>query len=64
LRDFSKIIQNLTLAQPALYKGNPLGVVRIWAHECHRVWRDRLITDADVEAYMGFMANGIKNSQI
>jgi dynein heavy chain len=32
----------------------------MWAHECHRVWRDRLITDADVEAYMGFMANGIK----
>jgi len=60
LRDFSKIIQNLTLAQPALYKGNPLGVVRMWAHECHRVWRDRLITDQDVESYMGFMANGCK----
>jgi dynein heavy chain len=60
LRDFSKIIQNLTLAQPALYKGNPLAVVRMWAHECHRVWRDRLITDQDVESYMGFMANGCK----
>jgi dynein heavy chain len=60
LRDFSKIIQNLTLAQPAVYKGNPLGVVRMWAHECHRVWRDRLITDQDVESYMGFMTNGCK----
>jgi len=55
LRDFSKIIQNLTLATPALYKANPLGLVRMWAHECHRVWRDRLITDGDIEAYMVFM---------
>ena len=38
LRDFSKIVQNLTLAQPAVYKGNALGVVRMWAHECHRTW--------------------------
>ena len=60
LRDFSKIIQNLTLAQPNLYKADPLGVVRMWAHECHRVWRDRLITDQDVDMYMNFMANGIK----
>lgn len=61
LRDFSKIIQNLTLAQANLYKNDPLGVVRMWAHECHRVWRDRLITDSDVEMYMGFMANGVKD---
>lgn len=45
LRDFSKIIQNLMLAQPNHYKQNPLGIVRMWVHECHRVWRDRLITE-------------------
>ena len=38
LRDFSRIIQNLTMAQPQVYKGNPLGIVRMWAHECHRTW--------------------------
>lgn len=32
----------------------------MWAHECHRVWRDRFITDADVELYMTFMNNGSK----
>jgi dynein heavy chain len=55
LRDFSKIIQNLMLAQPAHYRGNSLGVIRMWAHECHRVWLDRLTFDEDREAYMGFM---------
>jgi dynein heavy chain len=55
LRDFSKIIQNLMLAQPQLYKTNPLGIARMWAHECHRVWRDRLIMDADIELYNTFM---------
>lgn len=32
----------------------------MWAHECHRVWRDRFITDSDVELYMTFMNNGCK----
>lgn len=60
LRDFSKIVQNLMLAQPAHYRGNPLGVIRLWAHECHRVWLDRLIFDEDREAYMNFMRTAIK----
>jgi dynein heavy chain len=38
LRDFAKIIQNMLLAQPSMYKGNPNGIIRMWAHECHRVW--------------------------
>jgi len=61
LRDFSKIIQNLCQIQPAHYRGDPLGVVRLWAHECHRVWRDRLIYDADVDAYMNYMRTAIKD---
>jgi dynein heavy chain len=60
LRDMARIVQNLLLCQPQHYKGNPLGVIRMWAHECHRVWHDRLIFDVDREAYMGFMRNGLK----
>lgn len=60
LRDFSRIIQNIMLAQPAHYRGNPLAVVRLWAHECHRVWRDRLIFEEDCEAYMNYMRTAIK----
>jgi len=48
------------LSQPNHYRGNPLGMVRMWAHECHRVWLDRLIFPEDREAYMNYMKNGIK----
>jgi dynein heavy chain len=56
----ARIVQNLLLALPQHYKGNPLGLVRMWAHECHRVWHDRLIFDADRDAYMNFMRAGLK----
>ena len=49
MRDFANIIENLLLAQPSTYKGNVLGMVRMWAHECHRVWKDRLIFPEDHE---------------
>lgn len=60
LRDFSKIIQNVMNAQPHIFKGQPLMLARLWAHECHRVWLDRLLFPEDIEAYMGFMKNAIK----
>jgi len=60
MRDVAKIVQNLMLAQPASYKQNPTGLVRMWAHECHRVWRDRLLFEEDVNMYMNFMRNGMK----
>ena len=60
MRDVAKIVQNLMLAQPTAYKGNPGGLVRMWAHECHRVWLDRLLFAEDVSAYMNFMRNGLK----
>ena len=60
LRDFSRIVENLMLAQPGHYRGQPLLLCRLWAHECHRVWRDRLVTEEDVKLYMMYMRNGIK----
>jgi dynein heavy chain, axonemal len=60
IRDCGKIVQNLMLAQASVYKGNLPGLARMWAHECHRVWLDRLRFDEDVNAYMNFMRNGIK----
>lgn len=43
-----------------MYRGNPLGIVRLWAHECLRVFHDRLIFDEDRDAFMGFMKNGFR----
>ena len=60
MRDVAKITQNLMLAQPTSFKGNPLGMARMWAHECQRVFLDRLLFPEDVAAYMNFMRNGLK----
>ena len=60
MRDFANIVENLLLAQPSTYKGNVLGMVRMWAHECHRTWLDRLLFPEDREAYMNFMRQGMK----
>jgi dynein heavy chain len=43
-----------------MYKGNRLGIARMWAHECHRTWLDRLIKPEDVKAYDGFVKEGIR----
>jgi dynein heavy chain len=60
LRDFSKIVQNVMLSQPAHYRGNALGVVRMWVHECMRVFHDRLIFDEDREAFMNFLKSALR----
>jgi dynein heavy chain len=60
VRDFANIIQYMLLALGPLLKGNPLGLQRMWAHECHRVWQDRLINEPDRVAYMGFMKTALR----
>jgi len=60
LRDFSKIVQNLMLTTPALYKGKPLDMIRLWLHELMRVFDDRLIDQADRTLFMMYVKNGIK----
>lgn len=32
----------------------------MWAHECHRVWQDRLLFDEDRAMYLNYMRNGLK----
>ena len=48
------------LAQPAHYRGNALGLVRMWVHECMRVFDDRLIFDEDRETFMSFLKNALR----
>ena len=61
LRDFSRIIQNMMLADPQLYRQAPEKLVRLWAHECNRTYADRLIFDEDVTKYNEFLRNACKN---
>lgn len=47
-------------SQPAHYRGNPLGLVRMWAHECMRIFHDRLIFEEDRDVFMNFLRAGMK----
>jgi dynein heavy chain len=60
LRDFTKIIQNMLNCEASPYAGKPLELVRCWAHECNRVYLDRLILKEDVDKYNEFMGNAMK----
>jgi len=55
MRDVAKIIQGVMLAQPSIYKGNTLGLARMWAHELNRVVHDRLLFDEDRSAFLNYV---------
>lgn len=59
LRDFSRIVQNMMQTQPQKYNGNPTDMVRLWVHECDRVYQDRLLVE-DIPKYKEFMEKGLK----
>lgn len=60
MRDFTKIIQNIMQIEQSPYAKNPLGLARMWAHECNRVYLDRLILPEDVTKFNEFMTNAMK----
>lgn len=64
LRDFSKIIQNMLLAEPSLYRNQPERLYRLWLHECHRVYLDRLLFEEDIALYMKFVNEAGKKFDI
>lgn len=64
LRDFAKIVQNLTLSMPNLYKQKPDQIGRLWVHECHRVYLDRLLFEKDIDIYWGALKDGSKQLEL
>lgn len=46
MRELSNVFQGLTLARSDLYT-TPLPFLRLWAHECERVFGDRLTSEAE-----------------
>ncbi|KAL0235780.1 hypothetical protein GEMRC1_002362 [Eukaryota sp. GEM-RC1] len=60
LRDLSKVIQGMLMADPkALESKNSL--IRLWAHECQRVFMDRLINDEDRTAFSEIVYKTVQN---
>ncbi|XP_044753245.1 dynein axonemal heavy chain 2 [Coccinella septempunctata] len=54
LRDISKIFQGL-LRSHKDYQSTKQAFLRLWIHECYRVFYDRLIDDKDREWFLGQM---------
>ncbi|XP_056152705.1 dynein axonemal heavy chain 17-like [Lampris incognitus] len=50
LRDLSKIFQGLLLSVPDCAK-SPANLVRLWLHECDRVYGDKLVDEVDMENF-------------
>ncbi|XP_046394196.1 dynein axonemal heavy chain 1-like [Ischnura elegans] len=48
LRDLSKVFQGILMADPKDIKDSSI-MYRLWYHECHRVFGDRLVSDRDRE---------------
>ena len=60
LRDFAKVIQGVMMASPKrAITGNH--IVRLFAHECFRVFRDRMINYADADWITARVKNRIES---
>ncbi|KAM4844901.1 dynein axonemal heavy chain 2 isoform 2-T2 [Thomomys bottae] len=56
LRDISKVFQGMLRANKNFHDTKS-SITRLWIHECFRVFSDRLVDSADMEAFMGIMSD-------
>jgi len=54
LRDVAKVFQGLSLATPLAIKDEG-SMVRLWIHECQRVFQDRLISYEDQDLFISLL---------
>jgi len=54
LRDVSKVFQGVFFANPKGIRSDS-EIIKLWAHECIRVFHDRLITQEDRDMFMGLL---------
>ncbi|CAH6786111.1 Dnah2 [Phodopus roborovskii] len=56
LRDISKVFQGMLRANKDFHDTRS-SITRLWIHECFRVFSDRLVDAADMEAFMGILSD-------
>ena len=59
LRDLSALFKGLLLSTPETIQTS-LSLVRLWAHEAHRVYADRLDGDKDAEIFKKLLIETVK----
>jgi dynein heavy chain len=50
MRELSNVVQGLCRADPGSYT-EPLDMVRLWYHECNRVFKDRMVAALDLSRF-------------
>ncbi|KAH9098913.1 hypothetical protein LEN26_016540 [Aphanomyces euteiches] len=58
LRDLSKVFQGISQGTPDVLK-EPKDVVRLWSHECLRVFHDRLIDQSDRQWFQNVLGETV-----
>ncbi|XP_060146271.1 dynein axonemal heavy chain 2 isoform X6 [Globicephala melas] len=56
LRDISKVFQGMLRASKDFHDTKS-SITRLWIHECFRVFSDRLVDTADMEAFVGIISD-------
>ncbi|XP_040604880.1 dynein heavy chain 2, axonemal isoform X1 [Mesocricetus auratus] len=56
LRDISKVFQGMLRANKDFHDTKS-SITRLWIHECFRVFSDRLVDSADMEAFVGILSD-------
>lgn len=59
MRDVSKVFQGISKASPKAIKTES-DMIKLWAHECLRVFSDRLISEDDHEKFKILLKEQIK----
>jgi len=56
MRDISAVVKGLCRALRQYYSSPP-AVIRLWVHECERVFCDRLVSHTDIEVFQKMLAD-------
>jgi dynein heavy chain len=60
LRDLSKVFQGVLMGDPNTLKDKE-GFVKLWAHECMRVFSDRLVDESDRSRFSSILVQATKD---
>lgn len=59
LRELSKVTEGVMQSFAPLCKGAPIKIMKLWSHECRRVFQDRLISTEDQKKFDEFLTKAL-----